>query len=692
MYFHMRKRRTRGSTSLTLLLACCTFAFALDPTLDVSQYAHTAWKIRDGFAKGVISALAQTPDGYLWLGTESGLLRFDGVHPVYWQPPSGQQLPGTLITSLLVAHDGTLWIGTFSGLASWKDGRLRAFPELAGQTVTSLLETHEGTLWIGIFGQSGGGLCNVQNASAHCERDTSKFGLGVMSMYEDRKQTLWLGTYKGLWRWKPNTPEFFSVSQGPFPITSFVEDAEGQLLFSSYTGIRKIVHDKIEPYPSGPSAYRWHVVRMFLDRDGGLWVGTSDHGLVHIQTQGRIDVFSRQNGLSGDYVTRFLEDGEGNVWIASYDGIDRFRAYAIPTISANQGLSSTAALSVLAARDGSVWIGSDRGLNHWVNGQVSVSGDERGRQNSEVNLSRKGVESLFQDRDGRIWLSTADGNVGYLQDGRFIQIPGVSGVGVHSIIEVQPGHIWLSHEQAGLIHIFGGRVLEQIPWAKLGRKDWAKILVADPSETGLWLSLYQGDVAYFSEGKIRASFSAEDGLGNGHVNDLRFGPRGALWAATENGLSRIKDGHVITLTRRNGLPCEKVVATMQDNDRSMWLYLACGLMRITESEMDAWVGNPSRVIRGTLFDEYDGVRSHSATGGYPPLMTKSADGKIWFLPWDGVSVIDPRNLHENRRPPPVHIEKITADDANVDVSDGIHLPTRVRHLDIDYTALSLAVP
>ena len=692
MYFHMRKSRTHVMLSLAILLACCAWSRALDPSLDVNQYAHTVWKVREGFAKGILTSLAQTPDGYLWLGTESGLLRFDGVRPVPWQPPSGQQLPGTLITSLLVAHDGTLWIGTFTGLASWKDGKFKAFPEVAGQSVTSLLEAHDSTVWIGIFAQSGGGVCNIQGAIAQCERDGSKFGLGVMSLYEDSKKTLWLGTYKGVWRWKPSTPEFFSVPSGPFPITSFVEDAQGQLLFSSYAGIRRLVHGHIEAYPSGASAYRWHIVRMFRDHDGGLWVGTSDHGLVHVQTQGRIDLFSRTDGLSGDYVTRFLEDRESNIWVATYDGIDRFRSYAIPTVSANQGLSTAAALSVLASKDGSVWVGSQGGLSHWVNGRISVFGGGREGQKSDANLSREGINSLFEDSGRRVWVSTAEGEVGYLRRGRFIKIQGVPRGTVHSIIEVPSGHIWLSHEQAGLIHVCDGRVLEQIPWARLGRKDHARVLVADPSKTGLWLGFNHGDIAYFRGGTIRASFSAENGLGNGRVNDLRFGPRGALWAATENGLSRIKDGHVTTLTSRNGLPCEKVVATMQDNDRSMWLYLACGLMRITQSELDAWIANPSNVIRGTLFDEYDGVRSHSATGGYPPLMTKSEDGRVWFLPWDGVSVIDPHNLHGNNVPPPVQIEKITADDKTVEISTGMHLPTGVRHLDIDYTALSLVVP
>jgi len=148
--------------ALGMVLACCACASALDPSLDISQYAHTAWKVREGFTKGTINSIAQTPDGYLWLGTQFGLLRFDGVRAVPWQPPVGEHLPSSYIHGLLAARDGTLWIGTFKGLASWKDGKLIQYPELAGQVVEKLLEDHEGTVWVGSWGVPTGRLCSIQ--------------------------------------------------------------------------------------------------------------------------------------------------------------------------------------------------------------------------------------------------------------------------------------------------------------------------------------------------------------------------------------------------------------------------------------------------------------------------------------------------------------------------------------------------
>ena len=694
----MRSAHTRACISFTILLACCSYASALDPSLDVSQYAHTTWRVRDGFTKGAITSLAQTADGYVWVGTESGLIRFDGVRAAPWQPPSGQQLPGSLITSLLPARDGTLWIGTFTGLASWKAGKLREVPELAGQSVTSVLETRDGTVWIGIYSEAGGGLCDIHSGVVHCERESVTFGTGVKALYEDSKGALWLGLQNGVWRWKPGIPEFFSIPNEPIGIIGFAEDEEGHLLFGSHAGVRRLVGGVVESYLPG-SAFRGQVTRLLRDHDGGLWVGTTEHGLIHILEKGRADGFSHTDDLSGDYVTRFLEDREGSIWVATIDGLDRFRPYAVPTISTRQGLSSTLALSVLASKDGSVWIATSSALDHWKNGHISPFGNRGGTRKSDGKLNREPPDGLFQDSSGVIWVSTPNGQVGYLQDDRFIPIRGVPTGGVHSITEVPSGHLWVAHQKAGLLHLFQERVLQQIPWARFGHKDFAKVLLADPSQHGLWLGFNRGGIAYFTDGTMGAAYSTENGLAGGQVTDLRFGSGGELWAATSSGLSRIKDGGVRTLTTKNGLPCDGVVATIEDNDHSMWLYLACGLVRITKSELDAWVVDPNRALNLELFDTSDGVRGHATPGGYQPLMTKSADGRVWFLPWDGVSVIDPHHLAYNKLPPPVRIEQIVADGKTYwqnwsggASSSRVKLPPLVRDLAIDYTALSLAVP
>src|SRR5690242_19300266 len=173
---HGGARRAAALGALAGTLMACPGAFALNPALDISQYAHTSWKIRDGFAKGIIYAITQTPDGYLWLGTEFGLLRFDGVRPVPWQPPRDQHLPSEWIACLLAARDGTLWIGTRRGLASWKGGKLTQYPELAGQIVTRLVEDNEGSVWAGGLAVPAGSLCEIRNRSVQCYGEDGRFG------------------------------------------------------------------------------------------------------------------------------------------------------------------------------------------------------------------------------------------------------------------------------------------------------------------------------------------------------------------------------------------------------------------------------------------------------------------------------------------------------------------------------------
>jgi signal transduction histidine kinase len=250
--------------------------------------------------------------------------------------------------------------------------------------------------------------------------------------------------------------------------------------------------------------------------------------------------------------------------------------------------------------------------------------------------------------------------------------------------------------------LFNGREVQQIPWAKLGHRDHVSTLAADPTHGGLWLGFQLGGIAYFADGQVRATYTTADGLGQGRVNHLRVDRHATVWAATEGGLSRLKDNRIATLTSKNGLPCDTVHWTMEDDAHSLWLYTACGLVSIARSELDAWAAaldrdrDAKQTIQITVFDNSDGVRSLATGGHYSPQVAKTSDGRLWFLPWDGVSVIDPRHLRINNLPPPVHIEQITADRKPYDVTaenrGSLRLPALSRDLEIDYTALSLVAP
>ena len=678
-----------------VLLVGSPSAFALDRALDASQYAHTAWRVREGFARGAIVSIAQTEDGYLWLGTEFGLLRFDGVRAVPWQPPSGQALPSTSITRLVAARDGTLWIGTLKGLASWKDGTLRQLTELAGQQIHSLLEDHEGALWAGTINNPAAKLCAIRNGSARCYEEAVAVGDGVYGLYEDSKGALWVGMRAALWRWEPEPRRRYPLTEQSNGIRALGEDDDGTLLVGMRGGLQRFVGGKTEPFGGTLTRQPFQAHRLLRDRDGGLWVATIDKGLLHAHG-GKTDGFTRGDGLSGDYLTALFEDREGTLWVATLDGLDRFRELAVPTFSTSQGLLGARAGAVLAARDESVWIATNGGLNRWLDGRVTVP--LTGGSKRDGKLAGLDPHSLFQDRRGRIWVTTY-GGVGYLEGEGFVSVRGLPHGNVQAIAEDAGGSLWLSNVNAGLFVVSPRNEVEEIPSSRLGRTDTVTALAADPSR-GMWIGFREGGIVSFTEGEVRASYGTTDGLSGGRVNRLRFDPEGTLWAGTDGGLNRLKNGRIATLTSRNGLPCDGVHWGIEDDARVLWLRTACGLVRLPHGELAAWAAaadkgqGTTHRIQATVFDESDGVLSRALGSGYVPPVTKSTDGRVWFAASDGVSVFDPMHLAVNMRPPPVHIEGVVADRRPYELTSdvGPRLPPRTRDLQIDYTALSLAAP
>jgi ligand-binding sensor domain-containing protein/signal transduction histidine kinase len=700
-----RDCRARRIVLLAVLLAVCRCGFALNPNLDVSQYAHTSWKVREGFTKGVLSSVAQTPDGYLWLGTDLGLLRFDGIRSVPFHPPAGQNLPSNDIWSLVAARDGTLWIGTDKGLASFKDGRVTQYAELAGLFVFHILEDRDGTVWVAGFGLPSGRLCAIENGKAHCWGQDGSLGRGVFALYEDSEGSLWVGVQDGLWRWKPGLSDFYPLPNEIDSIRALAEDDSGALLITTHTGIKRFVNGKVEPYSLLGNVEPFRFQGMLRDRDGSLWIATAVHGVVHVH-QERVDIFTRSNGLSGDAVRYLFEDREGNIWAVTSSGLDRFRELAVATVSVEQGLSSASVGSVLAAHDQTVWISTVDGLDRWNDGKVTIA--RTGSPKQDGKLNGDAPNSLFQDSRGRIWVSTFHG-FGYLDNGRFISITGIPGGAVHGIAEDNSGNLWIANQNNGLFGVSLRGEVQQIPWAGLGNKGHANALFADPLQGGIWIGFFNGGIAYFKDGAVRASYGTADGLGDGAVHSFRVGQDGTLWVATHGGLSRLKNGRFATLTSNNGLPCDTVHWMMEDDDHSFWLHTACGLARVARTDIDAWAAwvdksttlpdqNQKLVIpasiRTTVFDSSDGVMSRAYPGGFRPLVAKAWDGKLWFV-GDGVSILDPRHIPFNKLPPPVHIEEVIADHKAYPLASAngqVRLPARIRDLQIDYAALSLSAP
>jgi len=703
-----RRPAFTGTVLLPVLAALllASTATALNPSLDISQYAHTAWTLREGSFQGYIEAIAQTPDGYLWLGTEFGLLRFDGVRFVPWKFPAGEHLPGSFISGLLAARDGSLWIGTRGGLARWKDGKLTDYPELAGHPVYALIEDRAGTVWTGTgWVDPTKQLCAIQSGRVECHGNDGRLGKGVMSLLEDRDGNIWVGAETGLWRWKPDRPELYPV-RDPFGlIRGLIEGANGTILIAMSHEIKQLVDGKPGAYPLPAARGQLQPSSLLLDRNGGLWIGTGDQGLLHVH-QGRTDRFTRADGLSGDAVSRMFEDQEGNIWVATLSGLDRFRDLAVPTVSVKQGVSNDYVLSVLAARDGGIWLCTLNGLNRWKDGAITIyrkhraqaarreAGDSVVHEVTNNGLPSDGVQSLFEDSRARIWVSTRNG-LAYFEHGRFTPVrPAISGVTL-SIAGSGLENLWISNVDRGLLHLVRGKVFEPVPWSKFGGKH-AVILAVDPIRGGLWLGFAQGGVSYFKDGQVRESYTGANGLGEGPVTSLQLDRDGTLWASTEGGLSRVKNGRVATLNIKNGLPCNSILWTIEDDARALWLYTACGLVRIARPELDAWATSvdrdPKRTIQMTVFENSDGVPSHFGHGGFTPLVAKSTDGRLWFATFDGVGVVDPRQIPFNSLPPPVHIEQVTADRKTYETTSQLRLPPRIRDLEIDFTALSLVAP
>jgi PAS domain S-box-containing protein len=691
------RRRARhllalGTVLAGMLLSGLLSALALDPDQRISQYAHTAWRVRDGAFAGAPSAITQTTDGYVWIGTVAGLLRFDGVRFMPFVPPAEKHLPNPAVISLLGATDGSLWIGTASGLAQWKNGELLNFPETAGR-VNSIYEDRDGTIWIARSRTHAGGICKVAASAATCYAPKDGVPPYAGVLIGDNLGYLLIGGDTALFRWKPGSstsyvlPELKST-RGLNGIADLALASDGTVWVGTYRtghglGLKQWVNGSWKSFTMPAlNTGKLHVNGLHLDQRNALWIATDGNGIYRIH-DGDVDHFGGADGLSSDSGENFFEDKEGNLWLTTTAGVDCFRGIPVVSFSEHQGLTADKVGSILAARDGTVWIGNHGGLDFVRGTIVSSIGPRNGLRGNQVT-------SLFEDHAGRLWVGLDDGLFLY-EHGTFtpVHCPDGSLLGiVLSMTEDKDNNVWASvirnppGHPTKLICFRDGRFVKEISDQRLD----ASSLSADP-QGGLWLGLFQGGLARYRNDQDQI-FPFKDATAR--VNQVLAKSDGSVWAATNHGLVEQRGVTQHTLDSNSGLPCNRIFALVTDKHSDLWLYAECGLIEIKSDDLQRWREHPDLKVKFDLFDAYDGAQPFIPP--FSPVATRSNDGRLWFANDTVAQMIDPDGPLRNPIPPPMHIEDVIADRKPYSLHSALRLPALTRDLEIDYTALSFVVP
>jgi PAS domain S-box-containing protein len=683
-----------GTVLASLTLVALPRAHAVDPERHISQYGHTAWRVFDGTIPRA-AAVTQTTDGYIWLATTDGLMRFDGVRFSLWRSIDGEPLTKRF-SALLGASDGSLWIGSLDGLTRLKNGKLYTYARPNERAaIAAIVEDRSGTIWVSRYHvpKGSGPLCRVGEAEFVCygakEGLPPQYALGLT---QDSDGYFWFGG-DILCRWRPGSAatcfdevgrrgrtrmDIMDLASGPSGSVWAAIDAVGPQF-----GVRYFSGGKWSPFIvpgfDGPSI-RSHGI--YLDQHNSLWVGTENKGLYRIH-DGVADHYASPDGLSGNAVRNFYEDRENNLWVITDGGLDMFRDTPVVSYSMAQGLFASWISSILARRDGSIWIKNEGAIDILRNGQHSLL--------SPRDLSGDSQGTLFEDHAQTVWLGLDRVLLAY-RNGRFFEIRGPDGSSLRQndkfpITEDADGNIWALASSGHLFRIQGREVLGDI---QLGESLSSAFLLEADKSGDLWIGAKAGMIARYHSGQLE-TYSLMDDKDPISIHEMIVDTDNSLLISTERGLVHWSNGQHTALGMKNGLPCESIYSAIKDDNGSLWLYARCGLLQIEASQVAKWEGSPTSPISARMFDAHDGAFP-GLQAARQHISSKAPDGRLWFTNGVLVQVVDPKHLSRNEVMPPVAIEDVIADRKMLSTQAGMRVPALTRDLQIDYTALSFVVP
>ncbi|HET6845062.1 MAG TPA: two-component regulator propeller domain-containing protein, partial [Candidatus Angelobacter sp.] len=701
--------RVLRSFSLCLCAAMlCSSALALDPHKSATQFAHTAWTARDGII-GPVRSIAQTPDGYLWLATDAGLYRFDGIRFVLWQPGFGDHLPGPSALSLCAARDGSLWIGFASGgISHLHHGRLKNYSPAEGAPnggIVSIVEDRSGAIWAG--GPYGIG----KFANGKWSRVGDDLGYpapGLQTLLVDHRGNLWVATdghnfglskdsvlRNTILTLAPNANRFAGTGEAIGQVLNMAEAPDGNVWASDTSGTA------VWPIQNGSRQERQIVVGaestcLLFDGDNSLWIGLVEGGLRRMADFRRKehvtpDQFQTNDGLSGSTVYTTFRDREGNVWFGTTAGLDRFSENKVTPFSAREGLVPDQHIALVSTGD-SVWVisYSRDTILQIRDGQILTS---RLPPYSPSDSTR--TLSLFSD--GEQVLVGGSFKLAEEVNGKFSFVPNTDAIGDKSMIEGitrdAGGDLWVSvTDKNSVRRVFRRRKGEWTDLSQSANLPHYRSRVMYGDGTGrVWLGFDNGELVVYDHGDFH-TYSAKDGLPNGTIRMIVGDRAGRIWIGGGGGLTRFEQGHFTTLTEKNGLPGASISGMVQDDDGFLWLAGSLGILRVGPQELEKALQSPSYRMQGMTLDASDGLRGIPRQYGPFPTTARTADGRLWFATSAGVASIDPKHLPGNLAPPLITIEAVKADDHALEASSGIQLQPNTRNLEIAYAGLGLTAP
>jgi signal transduction histidine kinase/ligand-binding sensor domain-containing protein len=679
-----------------ILLSALLFAWAfssyaqatLDAVVPLTQYTHQSWQTGQGLPQNSVLSIAQTPDGYLWLGTEEGLVQFDGVRFTIFDKHSNVGLQNNQILALLVDHDHNLWIGTNGGgLSRFNNGTFTTFTAhngLSNNSILCLYEDRAGAIWIGT---DGGGLIRFQNGKFHVFRKAD--GLPdntVFAVSGDEHGNLWIGTHAGLSRF--SVGKFVTCRSADALATDYIRstyvDRHGSVwVGTNGDGLYRIAPSGTTRFSTKDGLASNAIFSTYEDRAGSIWIGTGA-GLDRF-SYGKFSSFKAENTVHEKEVWAIFEDVEGSLWFGTGgNGLNSLKKASFSTLSKRDGLVSDTILPVYEDTVGALWMGSDQGLTRWKDGRISLYTTKQGLPD---NL----VFSIVQDHLGSMWIGTRRG-LARFENGTFTSFNAKNGLPNDSVLCTyidRRDNLWVG-TRGGLSRFDGRQFITYTTRDGLSNNN--VLWLFEDDEKALWIGTGGGGLNRFKDGRFSA-FTTKDGLANDFVWSIYGDTDKTLWLATNGGgLSRFRHGKFTTYNIANGFYDDAVLGILDDKLGHLWITSNKGVFMVSKKELDAFADGRLARITSVVYGTADGMKSLECNGGFQPAAWRTKDGRLCFPTMKGLAIVNPSHLIKNQLPPTVVLERVLVDNKNLSFNKPLVLPPGKGQLEFQFTAPSFIAP